>query len=191
MLYNAYKSGIKLDKAYVIVKVIASTDSSIINNIIKGTNRQNIVYDEAFEVTRDFHKFLEEYFKFYQIDNFEKIYYERRSKQFDGDDTVKPTQKVNFRSLIQSYISIFLYKVEEGHRHEAKLLQDYREKIFLDSQSYQPYYLAGFLNLNIEWMFRRKELDKKFYTYKYHILLLVKEILGGESPNVNKKKTNY
>lgn len=40
----------------------------------------------------------------------------------------------------------------------------------------------------IEWMFRRKELDKKFYTYKYHILLLVKEILGGESPNVNKKK---
>ena len=76
VLYNAYKSGIKLDKAYVIVKVIASTDSSIINNIIKGTNRQNIVYDEAFEVTRDFHKFLEEYFKFYQIDNFEKIYYE-------------------------------------------------------------------------------------------------------------------
>jgi hypothetical protein len=188
VLYNTKKKGYDLSRAYVVVKVIASSDSSIVNNIIKGTNRQNIVYDEAFEVTRDFHKYLEEFFITNQIKGFERIYYERRSKQFDGDEFVKPNQKVSFRSLIQSFVSLFLYKVDEGHHHESRLLQDYRDDIFKETQSYQPYYLASFLNLQVDLMFRRHQLDKHFMTYKYHILLVMKELLGGESPNINIRK---
>lgn len=188
VLFNCWKNDYDLSNAYVVVKVIASSDSSIVSNIIKGTNRQNIVYDEAFEVTKDFHKCLEEYFKTIQHGSFEKIYYERRSKQFEGDDLVKPCQKVSFRSLIQSFVSIFLYKVHEGHHHESRLLQDYRDDIFLDTQSFAPYYLASFLNLQLDWMIRRKNVDKHYTVYKYHVLLILKELIGGESPNINNKK---
>lgn len=188
VLYNVWKQKKDVLNAYVIVKVIASSDSSIVSNIIKGTNRQNIVYDEAFEVTRDFHKYLEDFYKIQQIDGFDKIFYERRSKQFDGDDSVKLSQKVNFRLLIQSFVSLFLYKVEQGHRHESRLLQDFKKDIFDENQSFSPYYLAGFIGLKIETMFKRKELSKEFYTYKYHIMLILKEMLGGESPSINKKK---
>lgn len=188
VLYNCYKDNVELTSTVVIVKVIAASNNNIVSRIIKGTNRQNIVYDEAFEVTKSFHKYLEEFFSTVQVKGFDKIYYERRSKQFDGDLSVKVSQKVNFRALIQSVVSLFLYKVDEGHHHESRLLSDYKNRIFKDEQSYFPYYVACFLYNQIDWMFRRKELDKKYITYRYHIMLITKELLCGKSPDINIKK---
>lgn len=188
VLFQCKREGIDIDKAYVIVKVIGSADHEIVNNIVKGTNRQNIVYEQAFEITKEFHKLLENFFGVMEVGNFEKIFYERRSKQFDNDPLIKPYQRVSFRILIQSFVSIFLYKVEEGHRHEAKLLHDYGNKIFVENQSFYPYYTAAYIYTHIERLFRKGALDKRLYTYKYHIMLLVKELQMGKSPNINQKK---
>lgn len=188
VIFKCSQDKVDLSNAFVIIKVIASDDSSIVNSIVKGTNRQNIVYDEAFEVTKDFHKLLEEYFKEMQIGTWEKIYYERRSKQYEGDPLIKPYQKANFRVIIQSFVSLFLYKAEEGHHHEARLLQDYSKLIFSEYQSFTPYYLSAFLYLHIERLFKKKLVPKKYYTYKLQIMLLVKEMLGGHSGDINQKK---
>lgn len=188
VIFKSSLEHINLSNAFVIIKVIASDDTSIVNNIVKGTNRQNIVYDEAFEVTKDFHKLLEAYFKEIQVGNYEKIYYERRSKQYDGENYVKPYQKANFRILIQSFVSMFLYRAEEGHHHESKLLQDHAKTIFLEYQSFAPYYLAVFIYLQVDWLFKKNVVAKKYSTYKYQIMLLLKEMLGGPSGDINNKK---
>ncbi len=188
VIFKCSLENIDLSNAYVIIKVISSEDSSIVNSIVKGTNRQNIVYDEAFEVTKDFHKLLEAYFKEMRIDGHEKIYYERRSKQYEGESYVKPYQKANFRILIQSFVSLFLYKAEEGHHHESKLLQDYNKAIFLEYQSFAPYYLATFIYLHVEHLFKKKVVSKKYSIYKWQIMLLLKEMLGGSSGDINRKK---
>lgn len=188
VIYKCFADNVDISNAYVIIKVIASDDTSIVNSIVKGTNRQNIVYDEAFEVTKDFHKFLETYFRDMQIGNYEKIYYERRSKQLEGESSVKPYQKANFRVIIQSFVSLFLYKAEEGHHHESRLLQDYSKSIFLDYQSFAPYYLAAFIYLHVERLFKKRVVPKKYATYKWQIMLLLKEMLGGASGDINQKK---
>lgn len=188
VIFKSSLEHIDLSNAFVIIKVIASDDTSIVNNIVKGTNRQNIVYDEAFEVTKDFHKLLEVYFKEIQVGNYEKIYYERRSKQYDGENYVKPYQKANFRIIIQSFVSLFLYRAEEGHHHESKLLQDYAKTIFSEYQSFAPYYLAAFIYLHIDRLFKQNVVAKKYSTYKCQIMLLLKEMLGGPSGDINQKK---
>lgn len=188
VLFQCQRDGINIDNAFVIIKVIGSADQEIVNNIVKGTNRQNIVYEEAFEITREFHKLLEQFFNVMEVGEFDKIFYERRSKQFDNNPLIKPYQRVSFRILIQSFVSIFMYKVNEGHRHESKLLHDYGNRIFVDNQSFYPYYTAAYIYTQIEKLFRSKKIDKALYTYKYHIMLLIKELQMGKSPNINLKK---
>lgn len=191
VLFNAYKKNYNLANLAVSVKIIATHSDEITNKIVKGTNRQNIVYDEAFEITRDFHKELEEFFSALSSEDqaIDKIFYERRSKQYADNITIKPYQKISFRILIQSFVATFCYAPYSGHRHEAKLLQDYQRKIFLEQQSRYPYYVSSLLYVEIEKLFREEIIDKKlYYPYKLHIMLLVKEIAGGTSPDINQTK---
>ena len=54
--------GLDLSKVTLLAKIIATEKDEVTSAIIRGTNSQNVVYNEAFETTRDFHKNLEEFF---------------------------------------------------------------------------------------------------------------------------------
>lgn len=69
------------------VKIVHTTDNNIIANLIRSTNRQTPVPDEAFVSLEKFHKRLQEYYKRYGQTCHEKIYYERRSKEFSNSET--------------------------------------------------------------------------------------------------------
>ena len=75
-IYKAYKKKTDLSKAKVIVKIIETKGESVTQGIVRGTNRQNIVYKEAFETTRQFHKDLEEFINIMATRGFHKVYYE-------------------------------------------------------------------------------------------------------------------
>ena len=190
VLYSAFKQGCSLDNVVVTVKVIATQKSEITNQIVRGTNRQNIVLDEAFEITRDFHKNLENFFLSMPSkgEDYEKIYYERRSKQYADNPTILATQKINFRLLIQSVVSIFLQKPYQAYMHEAKLLQEFQNTLFVDNQSLFPYYVAPCLLLMMDEICRERA-DRKFCrTYKYQILFITAIKIAGFPPNINKEK---
>lgn len=189
VLYSAFKQGCDLDEVVVTVKVIATQKSEITNQIVRGTNRQNIVLDEAFEITRDFHKNLENFFLSMPSngEEYEKVYYERRSKQYADNPTILATQKINFRLLIQSVVSIFLQKPCQAYMHEAKLLQEFQNILFVDNQSLFPYYVAPCLLLKMDEVCRERD-DRKFCaTYKYQILFVTAIKIAGFPPDINKE----
>lgn len=180
VLYNAYRSGANISNIVLSGKIISTNDSEITNKIIRGTNRQNIVYDEAFECTRDFHKSLEELFSALSENQSEsKIYYERRSKQYNNNTSIKSYQKVSFRILIQSFISIFLNEPHMGHKHESRLLQLYRGKIFIDTQSKLPYYVSALIYVKLEQFFKTEVSYKQMKTYKFQIQMIIRILAGG------------
>ena len=76
----------------VIVKVISTNNGDLSNDIVRGTNRQNIVMEEAFEGTKPFHKNFEMFVNDFVADFSEKIYYERRAKQYYGNPNIKQYQ---------------------------------------------------------------------------------------------------
>ena len=185
MIYQAYRGGVKFKGVQIIAKIIGTDLTDVTQGIVRGANRQNIVYEEAFETIREFHKNIEKYFEVNQVKGYQKIYYERRSKQYAGNVQIRPYQKISFRGLIQSMVALFLNHVEDSHKHEYTLLKDYKDSLFVDGHSCQPYYLAAFLYLNVDVLFRGGKLPKELSSYKMHIMLLVKEMKGGVSPELS------
>lgn len=188
VIYEASKKGLDLSDVTIIAKVIATRSLEITNSIVKGTNRQNIVYDEAFEITRQFHKDLEDLFNALASETSIRLFYERRSKQYFNNPTIKPFEKVNLRGILQSFVSIFLNEPYKGHRHESKLLQEYRNKIFVDSQSKYPYYMAALIFSKIDHEYRTGNIPKELVPYKMHLCWLVKALLAPNTPTINNEK---
>lgn len=184
MIYQAHQKGMDLKSVCLIAKIVGSNVEDVTQGIVRGANRQNIVYEEAFETIKGFHKELERYFENNQVNGYQKIYYERRSKQYADNLQIKPQQKISFRALIQSMVALFLNHVEDSHKHEYTLLRNYKDNLFVETHSYQPYYLAAFLYLNVDILFREKKLPKELSNFKMHIMLLIKEMEGGFSPDL-------
>jgi len=187
VIFLADQKSYDLSSVVMTAKIIATKSDNITNDIVKGTNRQNIVYDEAFEITREFHKELEQFFMAMSNSN-TKLFYERRSRQYSDNPTITSFQKVNFRVLIQSFVSIFLNEPHQGHRHPFKLLQDFKNKIFIDTQSQYPYFVSCKLHQLFEIYVKDHRIPRHLRTYKMHIMWLFKYIAAGDSPNINNGK---
>ena len=190
-LYKAFKEGVDLSRVSLIVKLISTVNNNVANLIVKGTNRQNVVYDEAFEITRKFHKDFEEFVDVFQIEipSNDKIYYERRSNQFANISTIAINQKANFKILIQSFVGTILQMPHEGFVHDSHLLAKYKNRVFIEGQSFLPYYLAIFLSLKTDQIFKKNyDKFKEITTYKHQILCLMVESIGGVVPDINNSK---
>ena len=75
-----------------------------------------------------------------------QLYYERRSKQYDLDDTINKTKVISLSIMIASYIAMFLNEPHSTHRYYGELLTAYKNRLFLDSDSYEVYYISTYYN---------------------------------------------
>ena len=188
VLFDARQSSADISSVPVQLKLISAKDLDIINQIVRGTNRQNIVLDEAFETTKQFHKDLEQFFDAV-APQYERIYYERRSKQFQHNPLIRQTDKVNLRTLTQSMVGMFLEQPELSHRHESKLLKQFENKLYLDQHSKLSYYTAALMFLTLERLFRSGQFDKRlFYSFRAHLTMVFKRLVSGATPHLNQER---
>lgn len=178
-----------LSSIKVVLKIISTSDESIINQVVRGTNRQNIVQDEAFETIREFHKNLENFF-LAANQNYAMplpIYYERRSRQYENMK-INETAKVRFSVLIRSFVSIILSEPHRNVSHPATLQKDFKNKIFIDNQSLLPYYVAAQVNASIERAFRKEKLAQDVKAFKPQLAYLFCLNSNGFIPSINNPK---
>ena len=187
VIFNNTNGNEALNKVPLIIKVISTQNNEITNQIVRGTNRQNIVLDEAFETTKPFHKELEDFINALSPD-YSRFYYERRSKQYDHNPSINQYEKLNLRIIIHSFVSMFLNEPNLSHRHESKLLDTFGNILFKDFQSKLPYFTSSLTFYELEKLFRENKLDKSYYTFKYHLLMIFRELIAGASPNVNNER---
>ena len=64
------------------LRLISTQDEGVIESIIKATNRQTEVKKEQFFAVTEFSKQLERFFQAFPEEH--KLFYERRSRQYDG-----------------------------------------------------------------------------------------------------------
>ncbi|NIF38537.1 AIPR family protein [Enterobacter sp. Tr-810] len=181
-----------IDRIQLIVRLISTENLNIANNIVRGTNKQNQVLDEAFEATLPFHQdVLEPFFNTYEGDT--KLYYERRAKQYNNVSNVKKTQVVNLRILIHTFTSTFLSKPHESHLHEAKLLEEYggnasKRKIFKEKHDPTIYYCCALIWYMFEKGTRDNKIPSKLRTYKHHLYYIFSKLCGPSPSNLDKSK---
>jgi cold shock CspA family protein len=191
-LFNQ-RDSLNTQKVKLLVRLISTENLGISNKIVRGTNKQNQVLEEAFETTLPFHQETLEPF-FLSFENDVKIYYERRAKQYNNDPLIKRSQIVNLRILTQTFVSAFLDTPHDSHRHEAKLLEQYagekeQRKIFREDHSPYPYYVCTLIWYMFEKYFREDKIDKRYKTYKAHLYLIFRISVGEFPPKLTNLKS--
>lgn len=159
------------DGTHVVLKVIETTDQELSARVIKATNKQTIVTDEAFESLSPFHKELEEFYKAHSsIVN--PIYYERRSKQYDGIVSVPSSQVMTLTSQIKAYVATTLGQPHSTHRYYGELLDANRSRMFREGESKEKYFIACLAFNRLEKLLRSGEIHGTLKIFRYQMLYL-------------------
>lgn len=176
------------DTLNIPIKLIVTDENEVTNKIIQGTNQQTEVKNEAFEILLPFHKKLEEFYLSFEKDVNKRLYYERRSKQYDSSK-INRNYIITLSTQITSFISMFLNEPHSTRRYFGELLRAYRSRLFKEEHSPFPYYTSGFAFYMAESFYRSGVLQSKYKRFKPHLLMLFRIKNAGEKiPPLNSKK---
>jgi hypothetical protein len=174
-----YNSGTSLNEDVCIpVKIIGTTDQEITTRIIRATNRQTEIKPEAFIALSAFHKELEDLYASMARESDHPLYYERRSRQYDGS-SVRPHQIVTLAGQVANFTAVFLEEPHSCHRYYGELLSAYRGRLFGDDHPVFPYYVSSFLLYRLEGLFRTNAIPSYLRPFRFHLALLTRRAIGG------------
>jgi hypothetical protein len=168
------------DSVHVPLRLIATQDEDVIAAIVKATNRQTEVREEQLIALSDFQKKLEAYFQAFPAN--QKLFYERRSRQYAAIAGVEKTRVVTMGSLIRAFAAIFLEEPHRTTRNYRALLEGLGKTIFAPDDRLEPYYFAAGAMYRLEFLFRNGSIDPKFKPARYHILLAARSLLQSGRP---------
>lgn len=166
----------RVDPTVIVpLRLIATRDDTVTSAIIKATNRQTEVKEEQLIALSDFQKQLELYFQTFEEGK--KLFYERRSRQYNSVNGIEKTRIITPGNLIRAYASMFLEEPHRTTRNYRALLENVGKDIFGPSHRFEPYYAAASAHYRIEFLFRNQTLVPKYKPARYHILLAVRILL--------------
>ncbi len=163
------------DGTYIIIKVIEVSEEQLSDRVIYTTNRQTEVKSEAFTSTKHFHKELQDYYN--ALVGEYGLYYERRSKQYDMQDNIRKTNVVSLATQTASYVAAFLNEPQSTHRYYGELLSAYKNRLYLDADAPDPYYIAAYLNYFLDKKFKEGKIERKYRNFKFHLMLGIKILI--------------
>ena len=174
-----------IDDSYIVVKLIEVLTDELSDRVIYTTNRQTEVKSEAFIATKHFHKGLQDFYN--SIDPAYRLYYERRSKQYDLIDNVSKNKVITLTQQIQAYLAMFLNEPHSTHRYYGELLESYKNKIFLDADDYEPYFCSAYFSYYLDTQLRNS-IDKKYKKFKFHLICAMRAVIAGSTVVFGQKK---
>lgn len=167
-------------------KLIETENDEIVNKIIKATNRQTEVTDAQLIALNEFHRKLEAFYNTFS--GVQRLYYERRSKQYSYGNDIEKTRIVSISMQIKAMASMFFDKPHLASRFFGKLMSSV-EGIFNEQHKLLPYYTSAYTLYKIDYLFRNKLIDIRYRKFKYFILMLIKYDLSTEKiPELNSNK---
>ena len=179
VLYNE-RDSIK-DQVYIPIKVIATKDELITNEIIKATNRQTEVKPEDLSALTDFEKKLESYYATYE--GKKQLFYERRPKQYNGVQGVPKVNITTRSNQIKNFAAMFLDEPHRSGRYYGTLSKDIGVGKRLFSKDHNPiaYYTSSFAQYKLDFLFRNGSISSDYKPFRFHLLMILRYQVGGSS----------
>jgi AIPR protein len=172
-----FEQASKDDKSVAVpVRLIGTEDESVINAIIRATNRQTPVSEDQFFALEEFPKQLEQFFQAFQPAM--RLYYERRSKQYDRLDGIEKTRVITQPNVIKAFAGMFLDEAHRTTRNYSAIKAKVGTEIFGKGHKLDPYYTAAYALYRLEFLFRNGKLEAKYKPARFHILLAIR-LLGS------------
>jgi hypothetical protein len=166
---------------FVPVKIIYTTDIDIISSIVKATNRQSPVPEEAFVALNKYHKELQLLFSEYSKEMPLEMFYERRSGEEDDIKEKKGAyQVVTLHGIIRAFESVYLQNPNMVYgTNPANILRSQREQLFCKDHKAEIYYLASYLFVKFVNMQQNGLFSKHDYVLRFYVIMVVRDLILG------------
>lgn len=185
VIYYAHKEGLDLSKVQVFARIISTNETETINSIVSANNNQNMVHDMINEITKEYHKKLETYFREYDdVAESRHVYYERRSKSL-ANENICAYQKCTFKTLIQSSVAVWFDAPYDAVDSEFRLLPKYKDQVFSDNHMEICYYASASLFSVFDLLVYENRIDSTWRSARPFICYLVKKNLSPNSVSLN------
>lgn len=162
---------------FVNLRIIQSDDEDVITGITAATNRQTAISDEDLAAQEKFHKDLEALFA--SFPETQRLFYERRSRQYASANTIEKTRIVTRSNLTRTYASMFLNEPSRAGRYYKELKEARKGDLFRPDDAGLAYYTSAAAAYRLDWLFRNKRIDRKYTTAKYQLMMAIKtRVLG-------------
>lgn len=188
-IFNCKKSA---ENIFVPVKIIYTTDLELITNIVKSTNRQSPVPEEAFIALSKFHKELQLLFNEYSREMPIEMFYERRSgEDIDFRNKNGDFQIVTLHGLIRAFVSVYHCNpyIVYG-TNPANILKKNSDKLFCKEHKPDIYYIASYLFVKFVAMQKNKKFSKHDYILRYYVIMIARMLMvkSTKVPDCNSRE---
>lgn len=179
-----------IDELIIPIRIIATKDENLKNDITRATNSQTAIKKDQLEVLSTFQKKLEEYYKTYRDED--ALVYERRTGQY-RDSNIPKNRIITIAMQIKTVAAMFLDEPSGVSGQYGTVAKRVGNKIFKTADKEIIYYVSSLALYKIENLFRTHKIDKKYRRARYHAMMLFRMLVSTEKmPRFNARKMeNY
>ena len=113
----------------LMVKLIEADEPSVIDDIVRATNRQSKVEDAQFVSTMSVLRDLEQYFNARGVTEASRLYFERRKGQY-APENIAPVRIFDVRETARCYAAVALMRPDLASRYPNRLTGDLLNEVF-------------------------------------------------------------
>ena len=177
-----------IDDLMIPIRLIATTNEDLKNDITRATNNQTSIKKEQLEALSTFQRTLEEYYKTYS-DSETALYYERRTGQYRNKG-ICPAQIISIPMQIKAASSMFLDNPHGVSGQYGTIAKNAGKKLFKENDKPILYYVSALAVYRLESLIKQKKIDKKYRKDRYHAIMLLKYVVAGKDvpKHFNSKK---
>lgn len=179
-----------IDELIIPIRIIATKDENLKNDITRATNSQTAIKKDQLEALSTFQKKLEEYYKTYRDED--ALVYERRTGQY-RDSNIPKNRIVTIAMQIKTVAAMFLDEPSGVSGQYGTVAKRVGNKIFKTADKEIIYYASSLALYKIENLFKTHKIDKKYRRARYHAMMLFRMLVSTEEmPRFNARKMeNY
>ena len=177
----------EIDSLVLTVKIISSEDKDIRDKIIVGNNSQTEVKREQLVALLEVQKQIEDYYNAQK--DFERLYYERRSKQYRYD-AIPPYKVITIPMQIKAFVSMIMGKPDQVRGYYGKIVERFDDNeltVFSESKHPALYYTSALAYYKMTELFSSDEIPPKYKKIKFHLLLAFRLVCENSSLPKNQR----
>lgn len=153
----------------LMIKLIEADEPSVIDDIVRATNRQSKVEDAQFVSTLAVLRDLEQYFNARGAGEVNRIYFERRKGQYRPENIV-PVRIFDVRETARCYAAVVMMRPDLSSRYPNRLTGELLNEVFVQGAQEEDYYSACYSHYRLRMLLSNKRFDGKYSKLRWHIM---------------------
>lgn len=173
----------------LMIKLIEADDPSVIDDIVRATNRQSKVEDAQFISTLDALRVLEQYFNARGATEPNRLYFERRKGQYRAEN-VAPARIFDTREVARCYAAVVMMRPDLSSRYPNRLTGELLNDVFSRSAQEEDYYTASYSHYRLRMLTGNKRFDGRYSKLRWHIMAAASKYCGAMFKQLGCKTKN-